>query len=136
MIKLSQNQIEEIFAHARAELPRECCGLIGGRFDLARSVYPLRNVAANPLVEYEAAIEDLFLAQRTMRERNETLLGIYHSHPNQSEPQPSRTDVARAFYPEAIYFIVGFANETPVLRAFKIYENEKRWELSEFFVIN
>lgn len=123
-------------AHARAELPHECCGLIGGRDDFARTVYRLHNVAPNPLIEYEAAIEELLLAQRTMREQNETLLGIYHSHPNQNEPRPSKTDVARAFYPDAIYFIVGFANETSVLRAFKIYESERRWETAKFLVID
>ena len=136
MIKLQRQQIEKIIVHARAELPHECCGLIGGRDDFALSVYRLRNVAANPLVEYEAAIDDLFLAHYIMREQNETLLGIYHSHPNQIEPQPSKTDVAQAFYPDAIYFIVGFAKDIPVLRAFKIYESERRWETAEFLVID
>lgn len=130
-----QNQIEEIFAHAREALPQECCGLLGGRDGLVSSVYRLRNIAENPLVEYEAAPEDLFVAQREMREKGETLLGIYHSHPRQSEPIPSETDMRRAFYPDAVYFIVGFVNEEPVLRAFKIYESERRWKCAAFDVI-
>jgi proteasome lid subunit RPN8/RPN11 len=39
------------------------------------------------------------------------LLGIYHSHP-EGENKPSPTDIARAFYPDAAYFIIsvrGFA---------------------------
>ncbi|MDQ4123933.1 MAG: M67 family metallopeptidase [Acidobacteriota bacterium] len=126
-MKLTQKQIEEIFAHARQELPYECCGLFGGRDNHVSSVYKFKNVAVNPLVEYEAAPEELFRAQKLMRERGERLIGIYHSHPRAAEPFPSQTDIERAFYPEAIYFIVGFAQNTPVLRAFRIFEYEPRW---------
>lgn len=135
MIKLTQKQIEEIFAHARRELPDECCGLLGGRGDFVNSVYKLKNAAVNPLVEYEAAPEDLFRAQKQMREQGENLIGIYHSHPRAAEPFPSQTDIERAFYTEVCYFIVGFAQKTPVLRSFKIYEKERRWENAEFVVI-
>ena len=135
MIKLTQKQIEEIFAHARQELPNECCGLLGGRDDFVNSVYRLKNAAVNPLVEYEAAPEDLFRAQKLMREQGENLIGIYHSHPRAAEPFPSQTDIERAFYTEVCYFIVGFDEKTPVLRAFRIYENERRWENAEFVVI-
>lgn len=135
MIKLTQKQVEEIFTHAHQELPNECCGLLGGRDCFVNSVYKFKNAAANPLVEYEAAPEDLFRAQKQMRERGERLIGIYHSHPRSKEPFPSQTDVERAFYSEAIYFIVGFHEQTPVLRAFRIYENERRWERMEFVVI-
>ncbi len=122
-------------AHARQALPEECCGWLGGRDNFVRSVYKLKNVAANPLVEYEAAAQDLFAAQREMRETGENLLGIYHSHPLQAEPAPSETDVRRAFYPEAVYFIVGFFGNSAVLQAFKIYENERRWETANFDVV-
>ncbi|HEX9927846.1 MAG TPA: M67 family metallopeptidase [Pyrinomonadaceae bacterium] len=134
-MKLFARHIEEIFAHARWELPDECCGLLGGRDDIVNSVYRLKNAAVNPLVEYEAAPEDLFRAQKLMREQGENLIGIYHSHPRAAEPFPSQTDIERAFYTEVCYFIVGFNEETPVLRAFRIYENERRWENAEFVVI-
>lgn len=135
MIKLKQNQTAAIFAHARRALPQECCGLLGGRDSFILSVYELKNIAANPLVEYEAAPKDLFVAQKSMRERGETLLAIYHSHPRQCSPVPSETDVRRAFYPNVIYFIIGFAEKEPVLRAFRIYENERLWEVAEFSVL-
>lgn len=70
-----------------------------------------------------------------MREQGETLIGIYHSHPLESDPAPSQTDVRRAFYPQAIYFIVGCASDDYVLRAFRLYERERRWERAEFAVI-
>lgn len=135
MIKLTREQIDEIFAHARASLPNECCGLLGGRDNFVNSIYKSKNIAADPLVEYEAAPQDLFRAQKMMRERGETLVGIYHSHPRQSEPVPSETDVRRAFYEQAVYFIVGFQNEKAVLRAFRIYEAERRWALAQFEIL-
>jgi proteasome lid subunit RPN8/RPN11 len=134
MLTLSQSHLAEVIQHARAEAPRECCGLIGGNDGRTQTVYSLRNVAADPLVTYEAAPKDLFAAQRAMRDRGEQLLAIYHSHPRSNDPQPSETDVRLAYYPSAVYFIVGLAGREACLRAFRIYEREGRWESAEFEV--
>jgi len=132
MLTLDSNQLRQIFEHAKEAAPAECCGLIGGEGQHARSLYPTRNVAANAQVAYEAAPEDLFAAQRLMRERGEQLLAIYHSHPRATEPRPSETDVRMAFYPQAVYFIIGLAGEQPVMRAFRISEADDRWEEVEY----
>jgi [CysO sulfur-carrier protein]-S-L-cysteine hydrolase len=134
MLTLDNNQRQQIFAFASEAAPAECCGLIGGDGERASSLYPMRNVAANAHVAYEAAPEDLFAAQRQMRERSEQLLAIYHSHPRATEPQPSETDVRLAYYPQAIYFIVGLSGAEPVMRAFKISEADGRWEEVEYAV--
>jgi len=121
--------------HARQAAPHECCGLIGGNDARTQTVYPLRNVATNPFVTYEAAPEDLFAAQRAMRDRGEQLLAIYHSHPRSDDPQPSETDVRLAYYPSAVYFIIGLGNREPCLCAFRISEREGRWEVAEFEIV-
>ena len=129
VFKISQTLVEEMFAHARARAPEECCGLLGGEGNRATTVYQLRNVAPRPEVAYEAAPEELFEAQRRMRARGEQLVGVYHSHPRSKDPEPSRTDVRLAFYPDAFYFIIGFdEGGSGVLRAFRISEREGRWE--------
>ncbi|MFN2452655.1 MAG: M67 family metallopeptidase [Pyrinomonadaceae bacterium] len=133
MFTLLRANVEEMFAHARASDPLECCGLIGGvtgdgDIRMARTVYRLRNAAANPRVAYEAAPEELFAAQKFLRGRGEQLLGIYHSHPRSIDPVPSEADVRLAFYPSAVYFIIGLGGEQAVLRAFLIDERERRWE--------
>lgn len=135
MIKLLREHLNEMFAHAREASPAECCGLIGGHDgQRAQTVYRLRNVAANPLVGYEAAPEELFAAQRRMRERDEQLLGIYHSHPRSREPVPSETDVRLAYYPSAIYFIIGLRETDETLRAFRISEQDGCWQQIEYSV--
>jgi proteasome lid subunit RPN8/RPN11 len=134
MITLLREHVEEMFAHAREMIPTECCGLVAGSRREARAVYRLRNVARDPLVGYEAAPEELFAAQRDMRERGQELLGIYHSHPRSIEPVPSETDVRLAYYPSAIYFIIGLGAESATLRAFRISERDARWEPVEYAV--
>jgi len=134
-ISIQQSHVDEILDHARREAPHECCGLIGGRDSQTQTVYPLRNVAFEPLVTYEAAPEDLFAAQRAMRECGEQLLAVYHSHPRSEDPTPSSTDVRLAYYPSAVYLIVGLGKEEPCLRAFHISEREGWWEPAEYQVI-
>ena len=124
-----------MLAHARAARPEECCGLVGGRGGVAEAVYPARNAAADPLVAYEVSPEALFASQREMRARGQELLAIYHSHPRSADPSPSGADVRLAFYPSAVYFIIGFGRGGEgVLRAFRIYEGEGRWERAEYGV--
>lgn len=133
MITLHSSHCDQIFASAREADPAECCGLIGGRGDgTARSIYSLHNIAADDKVSYEAAPEDLFAAQRQMRERGEELLAIYHSHPRSQEPSPSETDVRLAYYPRAVYLIIGLGGPQPVMRAFRISERDERWEEVEY----
>jgi [CysO sulfur-carrier protein]-S-L-cysteine hydrolase len=134
MITLRNAQLEEIFAHARQATPFECCGLIGGTNNRAKSIHRLRNIAGNPETTYEAAPEELFAAQRQMRERGEQLLAIYHSHPRATEPVPSETDVRLAYYPAAIYLIIGLGEAKPIMRGFRISEQDKTWERVEYAV--
>ena len=134
MVELLREHVDEMFAHAREAAPAECCGLVGGSGKQAQAVYRLRNVARDPLVGYEAAPEEVFAAQRRMRERGQELLGIYHSHPRAGDPVPSETDVRLAYYPSAIYFIIGLGAGSAALRAFRISERDARWEPVEYEV--
>ena len=134
MITFQRSHRDRIVACAREADPAECCGLIGGAGEQVTTIYPLRNVAADTVVSYEAAPEDLFAAQRRMRERGEELLAIYHSHPRAAQPEPSETDVRLAFYPQAVYLIVGLAGPQPVIRAFRISERAERWQEVEYAI--
>ena len=132
-IQLRREHVEAMIDHARETAPEECCGLIGGVSETqAVTLYRLRNVTPNPQLGYEAAPEDLFAAQRRMRERGEGLLAIYHSHPRAANPNPSETDVRLAYYPSAKYLIIGLGGVEPVIKAFSISERDHCWQQVEY----
>ncbi len=121
-ITIPQRLLREIELQARAEQPRECCGMLGGQSSQVSSCYPLRNQAAQPETQFFAAPEDIFEAMRRMRRAQEKLLAIYHSHPR-GPAHPSPTDIELAFYPDAAYLIVALTPQWE-MRAFKI--NQQR----------
>jgi proteasome lid subunit RPN8/RPN11 len=132
---LRRQHLAAIIAHARETAPAECCGLIGGvSGSRSNSIYRLRNVGPDPERSYEAAPEELFAAQRQMRERGEDLLAIYHSHPRSNNPTPSETDVRLAYYPAATYLIIGLAGAQPIVQAFHISEQKQHWEQVEYAI--
>jgi [CysO sulfur-carrier protein]-S-L-cysteine hydrolase len=136
MIKILRTHVEEMYKHAREINPQECCGLIGGKNNLTSSIYKLRNISSKPLITYDAAPEDIFSAQRLMRERGEELCGIYHSHPRSYNPIPSETDIRLAYYPSAFYFIIGLAGDSATLGVFHISEAERFWKHAQYSVID
>jgi proteasome lid subunit RPN8/RPN11 len=91
---ISPNVIAEMLAHARAEAPRECCGLlIGTGESVARSVRA-RNLDTKA-TRYLIDPDDHFAAIRAARAEGLDVIGAYHSHPS-SAPIPSATDIAEA----------------------------------------
>jgi proteasome lid subunit RPN8/RPN11 len=114
--------LEEIVAQARAEAPNECCGIIAAHDGKAVSVHPARNAAASPL-RYEMDGMEQYRIQTAIEDAGHQLGAIYHSH-TRTAPFPSQTDINLAFYPEALYVIVGVAGDEPDVRAFRIVEGE------------
>lgn len=109
-MRIAQSLIDEIVAHAREDLPNECCGLIGGVDGAAQTIYPARNEFASPF-SYQVHTSDQFrITQKEMPERGEELLAIYHSH-TKSPAYPSQTDLnAAASWPEPVYVIVSLGD--------------------------
>ena len=114
---------DELVAHAREEVPNECCGMIGGSDGEAATLYRSINAEASPL-RYSLDARDQFRIMEAMEERGEELVGIYHSH-TASAAYPSQTDVNLASYPEAVYVIVSLAEPaSPDLRGFWIRDGQ------------
>ena len=107
-------------AHALAEAPNECCGMIASVEGEAVAVFPAVNAAASPL-RYEIDGAEQYRIQSEIEEQGWDLGAIYHSH-TRSAPQPSQTDINLAFYPDSVYLIVGVAGPEPEVRAFRIVE--------------
>jgi [CysO sulfur-carrier protein]-S-L-cysteine hydrolase len=119
-VRISRQLVDEIVAHARAEAPNECCGMIAARDGRAVAVHRARNAAASPL-RYEIDPKELLSIFRGIEDAGLDLGAIYHSH-TRSAPEPSQTDVNLAFYPEAVYVIVGLKGAEPDIRAWRIVD--------------
>ena len=117
-MRLAKSLYDEIVEHARADAPNECCGMVATRDGEAVKVYPAMNAAASPL-RYEIDGAEQYRIQMAIDDADLDLGAIYHSH-TRSEPVPSQTDINLAFYPDALYIIVGLVGGEPDVRAFTI----------------
>jgi proteasome lid subunit RPN8/RPN11 len=121
-IRIRPEIASQLLAQARVAGGVECCGLLGGRQGVITQVIPAANAAATPAASYEIAPAELFGLMRRIRAVGLELLGIYHSHPR-GVNQPSARDVERAYYPDAVYFVVSPLLDEPCpVRAFSIRE--------------
>ena len=119
-MRISRQLLDELIAHARAEAPNECVGMIASRDGAAVAVHRATNAAASPL-RYEIEGREQYRIQTAIEDAGLDLGAIYHSH-TRSAPEPSQTDINLAFYPEALYIIVGLAGDEPDVRAWRIAE--------------
>lgn len=115
---IAQEPLERLVAHADAEAPNECCGLIALDGDAVAEIHPLENLAASPM-RFE--VDGAKLAPLLMEiEDAGRRPAIYHSH-TRSDPYPSQTDINFArFWPGTEWLIIGTAGGEPVLRSFMI----------------
>jgi proteasome lid subunit RPN8/RPN11 len=115
--------VDEMVAHARAEAPNECCGMIGGRDGSATSIHRARNAEESPL-RYVIHPTDQLRIMEEIEARGEELAAIYHSHTG-SPAYPSQTDINLAEnWPDPLYVICSLADRDPELRAFAIRDGE------------
>ena len=121
-LTLAAGILEEVLKHAKSAYPKEGCGLLVGRRQADRFL-PMMN-AASSATQYEMDPAELISALRDLRSTGEELIAIYHSHPHRP-PEPSKTDIERAYYPEAAQLIVCLAEvECPRAEAFRIIGGE------------
>jgi proteasome lid subunit RPN8/RPN11 len=84
-------------------------------------VHRARNAAASPL-RYELDGMEQYRIQSAIEDDGLDLGAIYHSH-TRSAPYPSQTDINLAFYPDALYVIVGVQDpEAPEVKAYRIVD--------------
>jgi len=125
---------EAMLAHARRDLPAECCGLLAGAIQgvVGRVTMhlPLVNALASP-TEYESESRSLFAAHKAMRVAGTEVLAVYHSHPT-SDPVPSRTDQDRNYSEQVVNLIIGLRRSEPDVRGWWLSVDgaqEAGWEV-------
>ena len=131
-VVLSRATADAIVAQARAESPLESCGLVIGSAAAASGGVALRYEACRNAdassVRYTIHPDDLFRLTVAAADADEVFWGIVHSHVL-SPAVPSRTDIGRALYPNALYLLVSLAVDqadpetgAPSLRAWRILD--------------
>jgi [CysO sulfur-carrier protein]-S-L-cysteine hydrolase len=121
-LRISRQLLNDVIAHARADAPNECCGMIASSDGEAVAVHRARNAAASPF-RYEMDGMEQYRIQTAIEDAGLDLGAIYHSH-TRSAPEPSQTDINLAFYPEALYVIVGLKSPEPDVRAWRIVDGQ------------
>jgi len=123
VLELSRDQAKALITHAQEEAPNECCGLLAGRNGRVERVYPGTNVDHSPYT-YLMDPKEQLAAFKDMEAAGLDLVGIYHSHTH-TAAYPSRTDVPKAFYPDALHVIVSLAKrDAPDIRAFRVADGQ------------
>jgi [CysO sulfur-carrier protein]-S-L-cysteine hydrolase len=121
-LRISRQLLDDVIAHAREDAPNECCGMIASSDGEAVAVHRARNTAASPF-RYEMDGMEQYRIQTEIEDAGLELGAIYHSH-TRSAPEPSQTDINLAFYPQALYVIVGLKSPVPDVRAWRIVDGQ------------
>jgi len=124
MLKLSQSDYLSLRQHGEETYPRECCGVLLGRFDdngaesVTKSVSHIARCgntrADSPHNRYQIDPKELIRIQREGRERGEDIVGFYHSHPDHPA-QWSPTDLAEAHWFGCSYVITSVDKGTATI---------------------
>lgn len=84
-LEIKKSDLKAIAAHALKSYPKECCGLMLGKFGKSeievKEVVEAGNILGSP-VEFEAEPELVFKVFQKAERRGLELVGIYHSHPD------------------------------------------------------
>lgn len=123
-MKISQALLDEMIEHTKLDDPNECCGLIGGNGDEAKTLFRMENIAHSPL-RYEMDPMEQYRVYTQIEDDGQEVVAIYHSH-TRTAAYPSQTDINLATgWPDAVYFIVSLENpEEPYVKGFRIRGSE------------
>ncbi len=122
MLRIEKNYADEMIAHALAEYPNECCGILAGKDGRILKLYRITNVEKSPYRYLMDPLEQL-KADQDAEKNGWEFLAFYHSH-TRSEAVPSPTDVGKALssgWLNVLYVLVTLMDKTePAIRAFRI----------------
>ena len=109
-LQLPRPVVNKILAHAQQNDNQEVCGLIGNDSSGNMDYYTVDNIADKPAIHFLMDASQQIGAMKKMREKEQTLLAIVHSHPT-SAAIPSDFDIEENNYEAAYYIIVSLSTE-------------------------
>jgi proteasome lid subunit RPN8/RPN11 len=124
VLRLSAEAYAQMIGIAYDGLPEEACGLLVGdpRTAHVPTFVPCRNAAESSKL-YSIDGRDYLRADRLAGDAGMEIIGVMHSHTH-TDAYPSPTDVAQAPDPGWHYVIVSLRDTVPVLRSYRIVDEE------------
>jgi proteasome lid subunit RPN8/RPN11 len=119
MLKISKSAYDSIRHHGEEAYPHECCGALLGQMNgdgrvITSAVRCGNTRTDSPQDRYHIDPRELVRIQREGRERDEDILGFYHSHPDHPA-RWSQTDLAEAHWFGCSYVITSVEKGKAVL---------------------
>ena len=124
-LELPQSLIDEMVAHAREDLPNECCGIVARGADGGLTLYRTTNAEASPW-RFNIPAPELLHLYNAIEGAGGDMLVIYHSHvASEARPSPTDLNIARmhkGFEEWPYWVLVSLEHEEPSVRAWRIDE--------------
>ena len=132
---VTEGFLNEMLNHAIEELPYECCGVLGGRFEtrenekigVVSTVYKLENLLKSE-IEFLSSAESMLKVVKELRQKGEEMLVVYHSHPV-SFPKMSKKDLDMIDGTNLLHLIVGNVKTIPEFGLWWVNEQKKSHSL-------
>jgi proteasome lid subunit RPN8/RPN11 len=129
VLRLTESQYGTILGNCYDGLPDEACGLLlgplaadGSSTGVITEARPCRNADASART-YTVDPRDMLAAGRAAEARGDEIVGVWHSHTH-TEAYPSPTDVRQSVDPAWFYVIVSLRDDAPMLRSYRIRNDE------------
>ena len=120
IIRLPSTIVSQLFSEAQRNPNIEACGLVSKKENESFQVYPIENIAPKKECLFEMEPAQLIAAMKSMRETQEELFAIYHTHPH-GPAEPSVTDIEQTSYPGVLNLIIALdTKKAPEMRGFYI----------------
>lgn len=126
MIKIRKGIVNQMIDHVRMGLPNEACGYLAGKDGIVEKSFQMINTDHSP-EHFSFDPSEQFKVMREVRKQGLSIIANYHSHPS-TPARPSQEDIRLANDPDISYVIISLAEKRPVLKSFRIQNNQVETE--------
>ncbi len=127
-IELPRKLVNELLHKAQLSPQHEVCGFVGIKGQQF-SCYSIENIAEDPSTQFLMEPTQQVATIKKMREQNQEIFAIYHSHPT-APATPSARDMEHSAHPDAYYLIISLNTKGVLeMRCFKLLHDENIVEI-------
>ncbi len=123
-ISIPRTLANRLLTLAQSSPESEICGLIAKKETNQYQVYPIKNVADNNGRIFEMEHQQQITAFKQMKEQQQNLFAIFHSHPHK-DATPSIKDVNEAACEDALQIIISLNTQGVLDMRGAFYRNKQ-----------